>query len=110
MSSLKYLFSICFLLVLTSGCKKEIHDDIAFVQGGVAPDKLSADGVSKNWGDVTDPSLANALKYITTGSFRETLQTQQKNKAALTAQKQLAPGNRALENHQFNGMFIERKK
>lgn len=77
---------------------------------GFAPDKLSADGVSKNWGDITEPSLANALKYITTGAFRETLQTEQKNKAALIAQKQLAPGNRILENKQFNGMFIERKK
>ena len=36
---------------------------------GFAPDKLVADGVNKNWGDITEPSLAAALEYISTGSF-----------------------------------------
>ena len=33
---------------------------------GFAPDKIAPDGVSKNWGDITEPSLASALKYIST--------------------------------------------
>ena len=36
---------------------------------GFAPDKLVSDGVNKNWGDVNEPSLAAALRYISTGSF-----------------------------------------
>ncbi len=75
---------------------------------GFAPDKLSPDGVSKNWGDVTEPSLASALKYINTGSFRETFQRGQRYKTEMKMQKQLEPGNRQLENHHFNGMFIEK--
>lgn len=77
---------------------------------GFAPDKVSADGVSKNWGDVTEPSLANALRYISTGSFRETLQSQQRNKTEMRLQKQFEPRNRQLESNHFNGMFIENKK
>lgn len=76
---------------------------------GFAPDKISPDGVTKNWGDVSEPSLASALTYITTGSFRATLQSEQKNKAAMKIQQQLEPFNRRLENNQFNGMFIEKK-
>ncbi|MBS1611083.1 MAG: hypothetical protein JSS70_20485, partial [Bacteroidetes bacterium] len=37
---------------------------------GFAPDKLSVDGVDKDWGDTNEPCIAEALKYITTGSFR----------------------------------------
>ena len=37
---------------------------------GFAPDAQVADGLDKNWGDPTESSLAEALKYITTGSFK----------------------------------------
>lgn len=77
---------------------------------GFAPDKLSPDGVSKNWGDITEPSLASALKYISTGSFRATLQSGQLYKSQMEMQKQLEPANRVLENNHFNGMFIEKNK
>lgn len=36
---------------------------------GFTPDKQAIDGINKEWGDVTEPSLANALSYINTGSF-----------------------------------------
>ncbi len=76
---------------------------------GFAPDNLAPDGVNKNWGDVTDPSLASALKYISTGSFRPALKSEQIYKRQMTMQKQLEPANRLLENNHFNGMFIEKK-
>ena len=37
---------------------------------GFTPDAIIADGLNKDWGDVTETSLASAIKYITTGSFR----------------------------------------
>lgn len=75
---------------------------------GFIPDKLSPDGVSKNWGDVTEPSLASALTYINTGSFRPARQRDNLLKRAMTAQKQLDPLNNELEKNHFNGMFIEK--
>ncbi len=77
---------------------------------GFAPDHLAPDGVSKNWGDITEPSLASALKYIGTGSFRPTLHNEQLYKSQMKMQKNLEPANRELENNHFNGMFIEKKK
>ena len=77
---------------------------------GFAPDKLSPDEVSKNWGDLTEPSLASALKYIETGAFRETLQNEQRYKNQMNIQKHLEPANSGLENNHFNGMFREKNK
>ncbi len=37
---------------------------------GLQLDSKVADGLDKNWGDVTESCLASALKYISTGSFR----------------------------------------
>lgn len=37
---------------------------------GMALDNTVADGLDKNWGDITEASLASVLKYIGTGSFR----------------------------------------
>ncbi|WP_114789498.1 S41 family peptidase [Niabella yanshanensis] len=39
---------------------------------GFAPDKIVVDGINKDWGDVTEPCLANALNYINTGNFLAT--------------------------------------
>ncbi|MEJ7683157.1 MAG: hypothetical protein WKG06_35935 [Segetibacter sp.] len=54
--------------------------------------------------------MASALKYISTGSFRATLQSEQRYKTEMRMQKQLEPDNRQLENNHFNGMFIEKNK
>jgi carboxyl-terminal processing protease len=36
---------------------------------GFTPDAITADGLDKDWGDVTESCLAKAIKYITTGTF-----------------------------------------
>lgn len=36
---------------------------------GFTPDAITADGLDKDWGDVTESCLAKAIKYITTGAF-----------------------------------------
>lgn len=42
MKALKYFFSITFLLVLVIGCKKDLNNDVSFVDAAAAPAKLSA--------------------------------------------------------------------
>lgn len=74
---------------------------------GFAPDKLTPDGVNKGWGDVTEPSLAAALQYISTGSFgRVSAASLDLQKLAM---KQTKGTNQALHENKFSGMFIERK-
>ena len=55
MKVFKYFFSIAFLLVLAAGCKKEVNDDLSFLETDAAPDKLSAffDITQDNTGLVT---------------------------------------------------------
>lgn len=77
---------------------------------GFAPDKLSPDGVNKNWGDVNEPSLASALNYINTGSFNISVANDDRNKRMLNAQKQYEPLNKKLYDRKFTGMFKEKKQ
>jgi len=73
---------------------------------GFAPDKLTADGVNRGWGDVNEPSLAAALHYISTGSFARTMNTEEEQNARLlTVQKQYQSLNCQLYNNKFTGMF-----
>jgi len=74
---------------------------------GFAPDKLVSDGVNKNWGDASEPSLAAALRYISTGSFdRFGIQSQNLQLRAMRETKAL---NKTINENKFSGMFIERK-
>jgi C-terminal processing protease CtpA/Prc len=75
---------------------------------GFAPDKISSDGVNKNWGDVNEPSLAAALRYISTGSF-ERFATEFQNNLQRRAMNETKPFNKAVNENKFSGMFIERK-
>ena len=66
MNTIKYFFSIAFLLMVVAGCKKQIYDDIAFAQTGGAPDKLSAmfEITQDNTGMVTiTPNGTGAVSY-----------------------------------------------
>jgi C-terminal processing protease CtpA/Prc len=74
---------------------------------GFAPDKLMADGVNKNWGDPEEPCLAEALKFITTGSFR-VLPTSHSNSISKLAQDEMKPVQAEFESKKFLGMYKER--
>ena len=66
MRTIKYFFSLAFLLMVVAGCKKEIHDDIAFALAGAAPEKLSAmfEITQDNTGMVTiTPNGTGAVSY-----------------------------------------------
>ena len=75
---------------------------------GFAPDKTTADGVSKNWGDITEPSLAAALNYISTGSFGRMMESKSV-KLRMEAQQLVKPLQNDLESNKFTGMFKEEK-
>ncbi len=79
---------------------------------GFAPDKLTPDGINKNWGDPTEPSLASALNYINTGSFNGRVfntDIDAQNKLMLSAQKIYEPLNSKLFEKKFIGMYQEKK-
>ncbi|MEP6712280.1 MAG: hypothetical protein ABJA37_07690, partial [Ferruginibacter sp.] len=42
MKAFKYFFSITFLLVLMLGCKKDLNNDVSFIDNAASPAKLSA--------------------------------------------------------------------
>ena len=75
---------------------------------GFAPDHLASDGVNKSWGDQNEPSLAAALRYISTGSFGR-LATESQNVLQWRAMNNAKPFNKAVDENRFSGMFIERK-
>lgn len=75
---------------------------------GFAPDKSAPDGVNKAWGDVTEPSLASALRYINTGAFRTAESNEKQYRFLMKVEQDLEPLNRELEKGHFNGMFVEK--
>ncbi len=74
---------------------------------GFPPDNLAPDGVDKDWGDVTEPSLASAIKYITTGSFRLAATDNKTMQLHREAQQMLKPLQKEIEKNKFTGMFKE---
>ncbi|MDQ6902359.1 MAG: S41 family peptidase [Bacteroidota bacterium] len=98
------IYPISFKTVNSAG-SAEYYD-------GFAPDKLTPDGINKNWGDVTEPSLASALRYISTGSFTGRVANNnidEQNRKLLIVQKQYEPINSKLSSNKFTGMFVENK-
>lgn len=73
---------------------------------GFAPDKLMSDGVNKDWGDPSEPCLAEALKYISTGSFRF-LPASNLADLRQEAESEMKPVQKALEGRRFTGMYKE---
>ncbi len=70
---------------------------------GFTPNSIVADGLDKDWGDVTETSLASAIKYITTGSFRLQSQPEYQELPAVTN------ANSILDAHSFKGTISTNK-
>lgn len=77
---------------------------------GFGPDKKSPDGVMFDWGNTAEPSLASALKYVQTGSFRASAAQAQMEERGLRTQQQLEPLFSKLDQKRFSGMFVENNK
>jgi hypothetical protein len=75
---------------------------------GMALNNQVADGLDKNWGDLEETSLASAVKYITSGSFR----VAETGKAS-TLEQQRSPavvaGNQTLDLPNFKGAVDVRR-
>lgn len=66
---------------------------------GFTPDGIAADGLDKNWGDPTEASFAEAIKYITTGTLvAQSLQTYKQDPSVIS-------GNALLDQFSFKGMI-----
>lgn len=70
---------------------------------GFTPDAFVADGVDKNWGDPTEASLAEAIKYISTGTFQLQARETYKQDPAVTA------ANQVLDKSSFKGCVDTRR-
>jgi len=70
---------------------------------GFTPDAIVDDGLDKNWGDVSESCLAEAIKYITTGTFiaQGPQQTYKEDAAVISA-------NNILDKSSFKGMVDTR--
>jgi len=94
------IYPISFKTVNSAG-SAEYYD-------GFAPDKLTPDGVNRNWGDANEPCLAAALHYISTGSFARAMNAEEEqNRRQLAVQKQYQPLNTKLYDNKFTGMFVK---
>jgi C-terminal processing protease CtpA/Prc len=71
---------------------------------GFAPDKLANDGVNKNWGDASEPSLSAVLNYIVTGTFGRPAKAEM---LQMDAQHSMKPMQKLLESKKFIGMYKE---
>jgi carboxyl-terminal processing protease len=70
--------------------------------GGFIPDALVPDGLDKNWGDPSESCLAEAIKYITTGTFISQAPQIYKVDPAVIS------GNEILDRSSFKGMVDAR--
>jgi hypothetical protein len=73
---------------------------------GLPLNSKAADGLDKDWGDITESSLANALQYLTTGSFGAQGDLQPRP----AEQAQLLESNTILNKHSFQGTVDDRIK
>jgi hypothetical protein len=70
---------------------------------GIQVNKLVADGLDKDWGDVNEASFASTLKFITTGSFR--VQSQENYRV----NSQVEATNMQIAEPSFRGAIVTRK-
>lgn len=75
---------------------------------GISVHGQAADGLDKDWGDVTEASLAGVLSYVATGAFR--LQGEYAHSTELNRYSaQTAAGNLILDKPNFKGTIDPRK-
>lgn len=84
-----YIFPVSFKTVNSIG-KSDYY-------AGFTPNAIIADGLDKDFGDVTEASLASAIKYFTTGAFRYQAD------AIYTEQPQVKAANKILDEPNFKG-------
>lgn len=72
---------------------------------GFELNKQVADGIDKDWGDITETSLASVLKYIGTGGFRANMEPRTER---FEADPIIINANHTLDKNTFKGMVDKR--
>lgn len=87
-----YIFPVSFITVNKNGEGNYYN--------GIALNNQVADGLDKDWGDLSESAFANAVKYITTGAFR----TAETGKILSVQQSaSVVAGNEKLDATEFRG-------
>lgn len=76
---------------------------------GFIPEKQVADGIDKDWGDITESALASIVRYVGTGSFGYVGERPGSVREE-TRDSRIKEINRKFEVRQFKGMVDTRKK
>ena len=77
---------------------------------GMLVDKDALDDMSKDFGDPTETSLANALSYSATGAFLSTQPNNRISSVGSVSQYEVDRVNAQLSAHEFKGMVLNRTK
>jgi len=72
---------------------------------GFALNNTVADGLDKDWGDITETCLASVIKYIGTGAFRMALPEE----PAYVESPAVTTANKRISAQAFKGMVVARK-
>lgn len=75
---------------------------------GIPVNNTAPDGLDKDWGDVTESSLASVLSYVGTGAFRTQAESTLSTEAA-RYKSQTSAANEVLDRPSFKGMVDPRK-
>ncbi|MGZ3839447.1 MAG: S41 family peptidase [Flavisolibacter sp.] len=76
---------------------------------GLPVNSQVADGLDKDWGDLGENCLANAISYITNGSFRGQAAGMRGNGTGYQEEPQVKTGNVVLDQPSFKGAVDQRK-
>jgi len=74
---------------------------------GIAVNATAPDGLDKDWGDVSEASLASVLSYVGTGAFR-TQEARAQSTEGARNNAQAEAGNVILDRHYFKGTIDPR--
>ncbi len=90
-----YIFPVSFKTVNKNGESNYFS--------GFTPNAIVADGLDKDFGDVTEASLASAIKFITTGAYRLS------SAPVYQEATEVTKGNNVLDLPEFKGTVSDRK-
>lgn len=76
---------------------------------GFTPDKIVADGLDKDWGDINESSLASIIKYIGTGTFGFVPETIGQANNSVKTKEAIETANSRLGAKAFRGTVEKRK-
>ena len=74
---------------------------------GLGVNSQVADGLDRNWGDITETSLQSVVNYITTGQYRSTAAGGRTT--VFSESPEVKSGNKTLDKHEFKGAIAPQR-